>query len=265
MKISIIIPVINLWKEYTFNCINSLIKQNLPEDYKIDFFIIDNGSTDETKEICQSKMLETVNLSAQGVCRVRYLYFDNKENIGVANSWNLGIKKAIKEGANYVFVINNDTVFQENCVKNLIERFQKGDLIMISPINQPLELFDKNNLCVDEINECDYSAFMIDKRLFELVGEFDEGFEKAYFEDNSMQRRINLSNLKSIKYPMAIYSHFGSRTQNQKPEGIVSHDLFRQNREYYIRKWGGPPRAEVYKNPFNDSTKSIKWTKQNNE
>ena len=256
MKISIIIPCINLWKEYTENCINSLVKQNLPfEDCQLDFIIVDNGSKDETKE----KIEEFIR---QGL---GFQLIRNEENIGVANSWNLGIKKALEDEADYILVINNDTVFQENCLKNLIDRFKKGDLIMISPINQPVELFDKNNLCVDEINECDYSAFMIDKRLFELVGEFDEGFEKAYFEDNSMQRRINLSNLKSIKYPMAIYSHFGSRTQNQKPEGIVSHDLFRKNREYYIRKWGGPPRAEVYKNPFNDSTKSIKWTKQNNE
>jgi len=237
MKITVIIPVINLWKEYTRPCIESLRKQILPDGYELNIHIIDNGSTDETKEIIDSRFCKII----------RY-----EENIGVAKSWNLGIENALNEGADYVLVINNDTIFGRCCVQELIDRFQKNDLVLISPINTTDENIESIINNVQELNDGDYSAFLIDERLFELVGEFDENFSPAYFEDNDMNYRIKLAKLKSIKYCNAFFHHFGSKTQNQKPGGIVNSQLFEKNRDYYIKKWGGVPGQERYKTPFNN-------------
>lgn len=44
-KIQIVIPCINLWSKYTKNCINSIKTK-----YEYRILLIDNGSTDETKE-----------------------------------------------------------------------------------------------------------------------------------------------------------------------------------------------------------------------
>jgi GT2 family glycosyltransferase len=250
MKITTIIPVINLWKEYTENCINSLARQILPEDCLLNLIIIDNGSTDETKERIEEKIRAGISIQL----------IRNEENLGVAKSWNLGIKKAFEEGADYCFVINNDTIFEEKCIRELVERMNKNNIVLISPTNQPECNFGQN-LLIDEINGGDYSAFMIDKRLFESVGEFDEGFERAYFEDNDMEYRIKMAGLKSIKYPNALYHHFGSKTQNQVNGGIVNTEMFRKNRNYYICKWGNLG-EEVYAYPFNDIMKPIKWTQQ---
>jgi glycosyltransferase involved in cell wall biosynthesis len=66
MSISCIIPTLNR-SSLLRNAINSLIKQNVSRDiYEI--LIIDNGSTDDTKEISQRIIKETLKR------QIRYIF-----------------------------------------------------------------------------------------------------------------------------------------------------------------------------------------------
>ena len=243
MKTLVVIPVINLWKEYTKPCIQSLEGQ--------DILLIDNNSTDETEK--------------EAPKFVKY-YQRNEFNWGVQKSWNYGINFGLKKGYKYIFVINNDTLFKKDTISLLEARMDKGDVIMVTAHNVRAEVTpDKLNEVQKPESEsegADFAAFMVDKRLFEKVGEFDEGFYPAYFEDNSMHYKIKLINEKAINYQPAVYYHFGSRTQNQKPNGLVNGQMFITNRNYYIKMWGGEPGKERFKHPFNDKSKTIKWTQQ---
>jgi GT2 family glycosyltransferase len=104
---------------------------------------------------------------------------------------------------------------------------------------------------VPESEHPNFSAFMLNRRCWETVGEFDENFFPAYFEDNDYHYRMRLAGLRAIVHPPALFYHFGSRTQNEaRPAPIVPGDWFERNRSYYVRKWGGPPGQEQYRDPF---------------
>uniref|UniRef100_A0A7C3SNL8 Glycosyltransferase n=1 Tax=Dictyoglomus turgidum TaxID=513050 RepID=A0A7C3SNL8_9BACT len=262
-KVLTVIPTINLWKEYTEPCLKSVISNNT-----LKFLIIDNGSVDETKEELPKLLLKRDDID----------YVINYENWGCARTWNYGMKIGFEDGFDYVLILNNDVLLHPNCVDRLVERFQRKDpdVVLVSAMDirgeciVPSDIFKKDDKEKEKVSESEnpnFAAFMVNKKFWKKVGEFDEGFFPAYFEDNDMHYRIKLAGLKAVCYPPALFYHYGSRTQNdlRYPGGLVPSNQFLKNRDYYISKWGGMPGQEKFIHPFNDKSKSIKWTKQKEE
>jgi GT2 family glycosyltransferase len=95
----------------------------------------------------------------------------------------------------------------------------------------------------------DWCAFILPKTTFEKVGEFDEGFFPAYFEDNDYAYRMKLMGMGITKIPYLIPSvHRVSQTMEHDDSVRVR---FHKNKKRYIEKWGGEPMQEKYKTPFN--------------
>jgi GT2 family glycosyltransferase len=263
-RVQIVIPVINLWRDYTKPCLASVIRASQNIDYRI--FLIDNGSTDETQE------------EARKLISDRFIYHRNETSWPLAQTWNYGIRRAFEDAYDYVFVINNDVLIHPDAIDNLVDRLKddKHGLVMATCMNvksecdqlgAPEKLFElksKDKTDVPEAEHPDFSAFMLNKRGWDLVGEFDEGFWPAYFEDNDYHYRINLLGLKAITLPTALFYHYGSRTQNQNPnQMLVSSLLFEKNRSYILSKWGSTDADQIrYRRPFNDVFKDAKWTLQ---
>lgn len=272
-KVQIVIPSINLWSKYTLPCIHSVIAACKDVDYRI--YFIDNGSEDETA-------LEAAKLVSD-----TFFYHGNQESWGCAQSWNFGVKDAIEMGYDYAFILNNDILLHPESVNELVKRFEnaKTNKVVVVP-SGPVALEDNLDVvleddilamvsCMDIRSECDrpedvltksvqdkdgveeaehphFSAFMLSLEQYQKVGEFDENFKPAYFEDNDYHYRIELLGKKAIVLPTAMFYHYGSRTQNEaKTKPIVTSDLFEANRDYYVKKWGGVPGREQYKTPFN--------------
>jgi len=264
-KVQIIIPVINLWEKYTKQCIDSVIKACDNIDYRI--LLIDNCSTDET-------ITEAGKLVSSLFAHKR-----NEERWGVAQSWNYGVRDAFERGYEYVLILNNDILIHKDSIDKIIERFEKenssenivnNEIAMITMMDirgecpEPTNLFDKNSEDYKEVPESEhpnYSAFMINKKYWDIVGKFDEGFKPAYFEDNDSHYRMKLAGLKAIVLPTALFYHYGSRTQNESAHSmpVVKGIQFEKNRQYFAQKWGGVPGQEKFTTPFNDNTKDTKW------
>lgn len=264
-KVLIVVTAVNLWKEYTKPCLDSLFKQNLPPHISMKVLLADNGSIDETKEDAKRLMGERKDFYA-------FLY---KENIGVQKIWNKCIEHGFGANYDYVFIINNDVLFHQNAIKRLVERFEKKDekVVMMTSLDMrgecmmPDDIFNKDDRDKDDVPESpspNFSAFMINKKLIKEVGWFDIGFHPAYFEDNDMHYRIKLAGLEAICCPQSLFYHFASKTQGDPryPGGFTSNEEFARCRNYFIQKWGGMPGKETFTHPFNDSNKSIKWVKQ---
>jgi hypothetical protein len=101
-KITIIIVNWN-GKKDTIECLNSL--QSIEYD-NFDVLVVDNGSIDDSvQEI--SRYFPEVTVVATG------------KNLGFAEGNNIGILDAIKRGAEYVFLLNNDTVVDQNILNVL--------------------------------------------------------------------------------------------------------------------------------------------------
>lgn len=103
-RVFIIILNWNGWRD-TIECMESLKKLDYP-NYEI--VIVDNGSTDESPQILPQKFPK-IKLIETG------------KNLGFAGGNNVGIKYALEQGANYVMLLNNDTIVDKNFLKELIK------------------------------------------------------------------------------------------------------------------------------------------------
>lgn len=125
--ISIIIPAHNS-ELFLRNCMDSVIKQS----YKnLEIIIIDNGSTDNTWQICEE-----------------YRRIDSRikptklEKAGVSYARNVGIRRASGE---YIMFLDSDDVLNINAVKTLVEENRKNHVDVIR-YNYAYEKSDGNDI-----------------------------------------------------------------------------------------------------------------------
>lgn len=123
--ISVIIPIYNSEK-YLSRCIDSILMQTYKD---IEILLVDDGSTDNTKEIC----IDYSNKDS----RVKYLH---KDNSGVSATRNYGIEHASGE---WIIFIDSDDYFSDaNVFNRLMEVVNKNPNVM--PIFNFISLKDNN-------------------------------------------------------------------------------------------------------------------------
>lgn len=111
-KVSIVILNWNGWKD-TVECIESLAKIDYP-NYEI--IVVDNGSTDES--VIKLKMLQ---MRAEKAVNKNFKIIENKENLGFSGGNNVGIRFALKSNADYILLLNNDTLVKPNFLSELVK------------------------------------------------------------------------------------------------------------------------------------------------
>lgn len=268
-KIAIVIPCINLWAKYTKPTIDSALEAMVrakPHDIDCHILLIDNASTDETATEALKMVSEL------------FTYRRNTERWGFQKSVNYGVNEGFKNGADIALVLNNDVILHPEFIWRIGERFEKGDVEMVTgmPVDGEMKqrnmkpsdisfMNAKDKESLDEPPHPCFSAFALNKECWDTVGEFDEVFAPAYFEDNDYHYRIQLAGLLAILHPPAMFYHFGSRTQmeaNENGRAMVPSPMFENNRAAYIKKWGGMPSQEKFEHPYNDSSLLITDVKQ---
>jgi GT2 family glycosyltransferase len=149
---NLIVPVLNRY---------DLLQRMLDSvDYPVKhLLIIDNGA---------SEVLEDMELHVPD-CVEHTTYLPMPANLGVAASWNLGIKLFPYDDR--WFIVSNDVQFQPNALERLSEAHT--DEITVS------SMFPH------------WQAFCAGYEAVKRVGLFDEGFFPAYFEDTDFQRRAD--------------------------------------------------------------------------
>lgn len=105
MQRKVYILVLN-WngKDDTMDCLKSLQFTNY-DNYKI--VLVDNGSEDGSVSAVREKFPD-VEIVETG------------KNLGFAGGNNVGIQYAMKQGADYIFLINNDTIVNPDYLKELV-------------------------------------------------------------------------------------------------------------------------------------------------
>ena len=74
---------------------------------KTKIIIIDNGSVDGTQDIVKS--FKAVQ------------FIQSEENLGFGKANNLGIKLALEQGADYIFLLNQDAWIEKNTLSKLLK------------------------------------------------------------------------------------------------------------------------------------------------
>lgn len=160
----------------------------------------------------------------------------SQNNYGVARTWNVFANMSFKDGMDYVLIANDDIILYNTTLRRLL----------LEAKNNPegITAFTGDNT---------FSFFVLSKQAWQTIGEFDEQFYPAYFEDQDYKYRSKLKGVPLVQIPSPAYYHLGSKTINSlSPEGLENHhNQFRRNEAYYVSKWGGMPSEERYLSPFN--------------
>jgi GT2 family glycosyltransferase len=101
-KVIVIIVTFNGLK-YIASCIENIKKSSYP----IDVVIVDNASNDGTPEFIERNYPE-------------YILFRLRENIGFGKANNIGIKWALNNGCEFVFLLNQDVYVEEKTIEELV-------------------------------------------------------------------------------------------------------------------------------------------------
>ena len=172
---------------------------------------------------------------------LRYHIVDNSvANRSVAESWNLGCR-TLFASCDVVIVANDDIVLCPDTIDNLVECWRETNAWIVTAANlrggpspaQVKELIPKPPYRVHA--HPDFSFFSMPRSTWERVGEFDENFRRAYFEDNDYHARVVLAGGTAVSTDAAAMYHHGGGTQNRGAP-VVSGAEFTANAAYFQHK-----------------------------
>ncbi len=195
------------------NCIESLLISNY-SNFRI--LMIDNASSDDSVALVKK-------------CFPKVEILVNIENRGFAAGMNLGIKHALSSGADYVFLINQDTKVDVTCLRELVNvaycdkrigvlvpvQFKYGTTRLHAVFARWLKLnlgFDGDHLNGTdvkpfyEVKHASGAAMLVNLTAMKTVGLLDPIYF-SYFEESDLCRRMRLHGFKIGLCPRAIFWH----------------------------------------------------------
>lgn len=102
-------------REMTADCLRSLLAM---EGVNFRILVIDNGSSDGSERFLRESFSQ-VDVIANG------------RNLGFAAGCNIGMRRALEENADYVFLINNDTLVAPSLLQELVKEGEADPRIAI--------------------------------------------------------------------------------------------------------------------------------------
>lgn len=220
LKVSVVIPNYN-GKHFIDGCIESLRKQTM---HNFEIIVVDNGSVDGSIPYIKEHYPDIVLI-------------DMKENTGFSGAVNEGIKYA---KAPYIFLLNNDTECEPDCIEHLCKTMEKKETIfsvaskMIQYHNRQLldsagDIYTMVGWAFNRGNGKNVSRYEKEERVFtacagaalyrksvfDVIGVFDEQFF-AYREDIEIGVRGRIFGYENWYCPNAIVYHIGSGTSGSK-------------------------------------------------
>ncbi|MFA6096700.1 MAG: glycosyltransferase family 2 protein [Candidatus Paceibacterota bacterium] len=228
-------------------CILSLQKNNYA-NYEI--VVVDNGSTDNSAAILK-RAFPYITIIENGI------------NYGFAGGNNIGIEYSLRQGADYILLLNNDTAVESAFLSKLVEAGDSDEAIglvesKICYYDEPKKIWfaggkidwlktkgthmginELDNGQYDNIREVDYltgCCLLIKRSVFEKIGKLSEDYF-LYYEDTDFCLRARNAGFKCIYVPSSkIYHKVSRSTKPGSPSYIYYHT---RNGLYLAKKNGG--------------------------
>ena len=242
-KVSIVI--LN-WNEpkITIRCIESCINLNYDN---FDIIIVDNASIDDSVNILKSKF--------PGITLIQ-----NNNNMGYAGGNNIGIDYALTNNSDYIWILNNDVIVEQNSLSYLMEFFKKNnDAYAVSPkvlefpnmniISYGGGFIDQNKFMSVNIGEGEEDAgqydttqevsfmsgcsILINRNAIKKIGAFPEDYF-LYFEETEWCMNVAKNEGKMYYVPNAIVYHERSATTKKK-KGTTGY-YFARNKLFFMER-----------------------------
>ena len=198
--------------------------------------IVDNNSN-----IIEKEKLKVIKKQAH------IIYSEN--NLGFSGGNNLGIKYALDNNADYVMILNNDTIIDSKCLKNMMEYIVSTDCDAICPLilnyynrdiinyaggelvdyKGAIKIYGLGKKISDEYLKTKKVSFahgcciLMKANLWKEIGFMNDKYF-LYFEDTDLSSKIRKMKKNLIYFPQSIVYH---------KESISTHK-FSDNYQYYF-------------------------------
>ena len=166
--------------------------------------IVDNGSKEKYVKYIKSINEDKIEIIL------------NKENLGVATALNIGVRKALENGYEWILTMDQDSKASPDMVKkmfnvyNSINREERKDILSIFPnfVDERIQSIEENsNMNSYEYVDADItSGNLLRKEVFEKVGFFDDSLF-IDLVDTDFCMRLNEKGIKMIKIRDAVLYH----------------------------------------------------------
>lgn len=212
--IGIVISNYNGWQD-TLACLDSLRRQTV-QDFEV--VLIDDASTDDSVAQLRGRLDPNV------------VFLPQRQNLGFAAANNLGIRRALADGAQWVMLLNNDTVCRPDMLETLLRQTPPGavscpKMLFMDPPDEVwfaggtldrrtgrvvhLGGHEKDGPAVSEKKQVGFITFccvMLPRAVIETVGYLDEELF-MYCEDVDYCMRLSDAGVPLWYLPDAVLHH----------------------------------------------------------
>lgn len=219
MKILAIIVTYNPM-HWADKCFGSLVSSNIP----IDIFVVDNGSTDGGQSYIKQHWSNII-------------FHQSEINLGFARANNIGLRYAVDNNYDYVFLLNQDAWIEKDTIEKLLLTCQNADRVgVVSPmqLTGDYSALDKrfanylsSELISDvylnsikseyEVEMVSAAAWLLPISTIQRIGGFDTLLFTHYGEDDNYAQRVQYYGLKLYINPQCTICHDrATRTADQQ-------------------------------------------------
>jgi len=221
-------------------------------------YFVDNNSTDGSMEYFEE-------LNSNGVLQTKYIRLDH--NSGFSGGSNIGAEEAIKEGCKYLFISNNDLVFDRFALEEMNKLIEAGDeIVCIGPLlmqhkernpdiiqefggkidfkKGTLKKYYANQnikeVNLPEILETDFiggGVCFINADIFQKIGMYETAYF-GYFDEIDLSYRLKvMNNYKMMVASKAIIWHNHNWTEKNNFSYYFEYYLSERNKFLYYHKY----------------------------
>ena len=223
-NVTIAIPAYNEEKNIS-ETINSVLRLDYPRE-KLEVIIVNDGSTDNTKEIVEKIITENPGFNIKLI---------SQNNHGKGSALNGALKIADGE---FFTTMDSDSIIRQDALKKVIPRFKDNDVAAVLPL---MKVFNPKNL-LQKIQWCEYLVNLFYKRLMSILdcvhvapGPFSTYRKETIknlggFDENNLVEDLELT-LRLQKNHYKIIQVFNTEVYTKAPETFKA--FYKQRNRWY--------------------------------
>ncbi len=242
-KVFIIILNWNGLKD-TLECLESVFRMDYPN---FEVITVDNGSVDDSVEMIRQKYLPVILI-------------ENKKNLGFTGGNNIGMRYAMEHGADFIWLLNNDTLVERDSLSKLVAASANSlEIGLLSPVIYFNDGSRKVQFCgsyvdsrrhkliypADADMEVDSrfksgtsvclwgTALLIKRSLVDNIGYLNDRFY-AYWEDTDYSLRAIKAGFRNCVECSAAVYHKNRPPGKGIPNKAVHYYYYKMRNEYYF-------------------------------
>jgi GT2 family glycosyltransferase len=190
-RVAVVVLNWNGWQD-TIACLNSLQAQDYPNFHLL---VVDNGSTDGSVAKI-SRAMPSVELLQTGA------------NLGFGGGCNAGIRQALEQGADYVWLINSDATADSHALSAMVRLAEHdptlgsvGSVLFEAGTVDQVQLWgggrvhlwsgqSRHQLMAGPLDFVSGASVLLRREALEAVGLFDQATFFMYWEDTDLAFRL---------------------------------------------------------------------------